>query len=546
MALQLWSVDSLVKVFADDIMPGEDEPIVSIEAARNETEAGQLVLRSDSNHLWSVAVTFGTLESASGELPLAGVRARFVGYVPVRVNTHDTPEEELIRTAPDMFPDPLLPQEAGYVRAGECLPIWIDVSIPPDTPPGEYVGPIRIETNQGEAEAEAKLLVTVYPARVPDERTLKVTNWVNWPNIARFHSTQLWSEAYWDLLVAYARNLAAHRQNVLLTPIFELIDFRNDNGRLGLDFTRLDRFVELFKREGVIGYIEGEHLGTRGPGGFWGAPDFVITTFRPQGAGLVREQATVGSKQANAFLAEFLPALQAHLVQRGWINIYFQHLADEPIELNAASYNRLSAAVKRYAPRLRTIEAIICHDLTNDLDIWVPKVQDWHKANDFYRSRVAAGNELWFYTCILRKGDNFQAAGSYATRYLDYHLIKTRLLHWLNFYYDASGYLHWGYNQWAGVPPFVGVEQIFTSDSLMPAGDNCIVYPGNSEPLDSIRFEAMRDGIEDYELLRRLAEVNPEQARSIAAMVIHDFDDYELNPHTFRQARRKLIEAAPS
>jgi len=535
MSLQLWSVDSLVKVFPDDPPPDGADAVVRIDAARNETEAGQLVLRCDSDHLMSVEVAFDPLASADGPHLLNAARARFVGYVPVRANTTGTPPEHLVRPAPALYPDPLLPHGDIRVRQGECLPIWVEVTVPPGTPPGVYSGPVSVRTDQGEAQAE--LRVAVHAAIVPDERTLRVTNWVSWGNIARFHSTPLWSEGYWNLLVAYARNLAAHRQNVVITPIFELIEFRADNGRLACDFSRLDRFVELFRREGAIGYIEGGHLGGRGPGG-WEATEFEITTFRAEGSRVLPGRALAGTREANAFLAAFLPALEAHLAQRGWLDLYFQHLADEPVAGNVASWNRLSAAVRRYAPRLRTIDANMCHEATN-LDIWVPQLGDWHQNADFYRSRVEAGDELWFYTCLA-------PTGTYANRFIDYHLVKTRLLHWLNFHYGSTGFLHWGYNYWAGQPPFVDVEPVHSHRMCLPPGDNAIVYPGEGGPLDSIRFEALRDGIEDYELLRRLAERDPDQAHAICAMVIRDFDDYDLRPEAFREARRKLLEAAPA
>jgi hypothetical protein len=534
MALQLWAVDALTKVFPNDAPPGNAETVVRIEAARNETEAGQLVLRCDSHHLLSVAVTFGPLQPVGGGYPLAGAQARFVGHVPVRENTTGTPPEHLVRPAPALFPDPLLPQGHVRVRRDECLPLWIDVTVPTGTPPGEYAGPVHVATDQGDAEAE--LRVTVYPATVPDERTLKVTNWVSWGNIARYHGVPMWSEAYWDLLRVYARNLAAHRQNVVITPIFELIDIRNAGGGLAFDFGRFDRFVGLFMQEGVIGYIEGGHLGGRGPGG-WEAPEFEISVWRTEGHGIARGRAAAGSLEANAFLADFLPALESHLARRGWLDVYFQHLADEPIPCNVASWNKLSAAVRHYAPRLRTIEANMCHEAEH-LDIWVPQLGDWHTGNEFYRSRVAAGDELWFYTCLA-------PTGTYANRFLDYHLVKTRLLHWLNFRYEATGFLHWGYNYWAGDVPFVDIEPVHSPNFCLPAGDNAIVYPGSGGPLDSVRFEALRDGVEDYELLCCLAERDPEAARRIADRVIRDLDDYDLDPGAFRAARRELLAGLP-
>ena len=532
MSLQVWSVDSLAKVFPGDLPPDTPTSVVEIDAARNETEAGQLVIRCDSDHLMSVNIAFGPLTPEGGGLPLSGARARLVGYVAVRENTNGTPEDHLVAEAPAHFPDPLFGQQYVRVRRGECLPVWIDVAVPPGTPPGVYSGPILIHMDH--ADAEAQLKVTVHEATVPDARTLKVTNWISWPNIARFHSTEIWSEEYWELLVTYARNLADHRQNVVLTPIFDLIDSTNDNGRLAFDFANFDRFVELFQREAKMDYIEGGHLGGRGPGG-WEAPEFAITTFRPEGNGLARERALAGTDEANDFLAQFLPALQAHLDEKGWTDIYFQHLADEPIAANVASYNKLSAAVKHYAPRLRTVEANMCKDAEN-LDIWCPQLGGWHENEEFDRSRVAAGDELWFYTCLA-------PVGTYANRFIDYHLVKTRLMHWINFHYGATGYLHWGYNHWNGEPGFVDIEPVHSHARCLPSGDNAIVYPGDGGPVDSIRFEAMRDGLEDYELLHILAQTDEQKAHEICAMVIRDFDDYDLSPDAFRRARRALLEA---
>ncbi len=77
----------------------------------------------------------------------------------------------------------------------------------------------------------------------------------------------------------------------------------------------------------------------------------------------------------------------------------------------------------------------------------------------------------------------------------------------------------------------------------MPPGDSHIVYPGKTGPLSSIRFEAMRDGIEDYELLMELAKANPEKSNEICNSIVRTMTDYSLDPREFRQARLELLEA---
>lgn len=528
--LILWVEDALVKVFPD-LRPERSEPsIVRIEAARNEVEAGQLVILPQDRHVQGLRVEAGPLKHEESGFEIA-IRPQFVGFVPVRARTPNTPFDHLVRRPPGRFPDPLLEEETIDIRKDFAQPIWLSAAVPPDAPPGTYRGAVTV---RAEEAVDVPVELTVFAATVPAERTLKVTNWCSWANIAQYHGLEIWSEAYWAMLRVYARNMAAHRQNAILTPLFELIDFTAHGDVLGFDFTRFDRFVDLFREEGVIGLIEGGHLGGRETGE-WLCPDFAIATRRVENGQVVAGRAVAGSPEAEAFLSQFLPALQAHLEEKGWLDRYYQHLADEPIKENVASYNRLVEAIRYHAPKLKIIEANHYHDLAH-LDVWVPQLNFWHEDYDFYCERQRAGEEVWFYTCL-------GPTGTYANRLIDYPLLKVRLLHWLNFHYGATGYLHWGYNHWRGFDPFLDVEPVHSPDRCLPPGDNCIVYPGRRGPLDSIRFEAMRDGIEDYELLRQLAERNEPLAREISGSIIRAFDDYELDPMAFRAARRRLLTA---
>jgi len=79
--------------------------------------------------------------------------------------------------------------------------------------------------------------------------------------------------------------------------------------------------------------------------------------------------------------------------------------------------------------------------------------------------------------------------------------------------------------------------------NYLPAGDSWIVYPGKDGPLDSIRHEAMRDGIADYELLSMLAERDKEAAMRLASKHILAFDQYDCDVSHFREARRQLLRA---
>ena len=262
---------------------------------------------------------------------------------------------------------------------------------------------------------------------------------------------------------------------------------------------------------------------------------FVIGIRRVQDCKVLAETVEPASPQADAFHARFLPALVNHLQAKGWLEIYTQHLGDEPIEMNAGTYKAMAALVRKHAPELKIIEACHCQGLVGAIDVWVPQLNFVHEQHEHYRQRQAAGEEVWFYTCVFPQGD-------YANRFIEQPLIKTRLLHWINYRYGLTGYLHWGYNFWLpDQDPFKKLTRPHGGPEYLPAGDAWIVYPGKDGPLDSIRFEAMRDGIADYELLSMLAEKDRPAADRLAAGLIQGFDHYDTDVTRFRRARRELL-----
>ncbi len=530
-----WSVDPLEKVFPDTVPPETREAPVRMIGARNEWVSGQAVLWSAERHLMRATLQASPLVPASSTTgpTLPAPQLRYVGFVPVRENTRGTPADHLVRQAPADFPDPLYDDEWLHLRKERAQPVWITMYVPPETPPGLYCGQISVHTRDNHT-ASIDVELRVHEAYLTDERNLAVTNWFSLTNICRSHGVTMLSEGFWEMLGRYAKIMGAHRQNTVITPLRQLIrPSVDDQGEIALNFDLLDRWVQLFDQYGVAQIIEGGHLGSRR--GAWDE-GFAISTWRVRDGQVETVAADAGSAAADRFIAWFMPALRGHLEARGWADRYVQHLADEPVDANADSYNELLRSVRRHWPGLRLIDANMCQSV-EPLDIWVPILSVWHEAYDFYCEQKKEGREVWFYTCL-------GPTGTYANRLIDYPTLKVRLLHWLNAHYGATGYLHWGLNYWDGLAsPFADVEPAHTSDTVLPPGDCGIVYPGPGGPLSSIRFEAMRDGIADYELLHELASKHPAAAKEVTQAVIRDFNDYQLDTAHFRRARIRLLDA---
>jgi len=535
--ISLWAVDPLVKVFPDTL-PTTTTQKVELQGGGNEYLSAQVAIRSD-RALRKVAASWQSLrhQKSGYILPAGSLRWRFVGFIPIKQNTPNTADGNLVRKAPCEIPDPLLETTEWDLPAGRTQPIWLTVFVPPDAPPGKYEGPFSV--GSGGTSRTIAVSLDVFPFVLPDERHLWVTNWFDPSRIARFHKVEPWSEGHWSLLERYARNMAAHRLNVVLTPLSLIRVTQESDGRLAFDYAQFDRWVQLFERAGVGGRIELGHVAHFGPER-WNSKEIILnnTVAKNRADG---KSVTLPPEKG---LAPLLADLERHLRERGWLDKTIIHVADEPALHNVESWKKASEFVHRAAPHLPRIDAIETRNFTGSLEIWVPKLNYLPGWYDDFRARMRPGDELWFYTCL-------HPQGFFPNRLLDYPLVGTRILHWLNWRYRMDGYLHWGWNAWPDDP-------FAAPDDRLPPGDRFIIYPGKDGPLDSIRWEMMREGIQDYEELRLLAErtkkvierlgstaagIDPRQrSDEICRRIVSSFCDYEKDPAAFRAARQLLLE----
>ena len=528
--MKSWLVDPLIKVFPDD-PPGTNRTGAKVRlVARGGHGTIQVAIHSSTG----IAQLKAAVEMRE---PLRAT-VRHAGYVPVGSNPPGTPYDEVIRPAPALYPDPLFEDFPYELKPGQTEALWVTVHAPPETPPGDYPGAVKIYAGEALLSTES-FKVRVTKAVLPAEQGLKVTNWFNLDEShLRRHFKLDAPDAYWQLLANLGRVMADHRQNVILTPVFSLADTAAEAGRVRYSFGRFDRWVETFQKAGVIGVIEGGHLLGRASG--YHTP-MVVPAYVVEQGKVVQKQLEPEDPRAEQYLDGFLSALYAHLKEKGWVKNYIQHVHDEPHDLEAPIYNRYARIIRRNLPGIQTIDAV---GLNQDIgffadvcDIWVPVLGSFDHQLDAIRAHVERGGQAWFYTCISPQGRHLN-------RFIDYPLLKVRLLHWFNFRHNLTGFLHWGGNYW-GPKPQLNVQPVINDNrTLLPAGDNAIVYPDPARlsVLSSIRLEAMREGIEDYELLRALARRDPGKARRLAETAIPHISDYVRDVSAFRALERELME----
>lgn len=484
--LIVWPVDAHTKVFRDTI-PSTTGGGVKLRAARNEYEPAQVAIRVPAP-IEGVSVMFSPLKHSEGRATIDGdnLRWSYVGFVPIEQNSRHS-ERIVIRDAPCEIPDPLLAERTIDLKANSTQPVWLTVRIPKDAPAGVYRGEVAVTASGTRVALPVELRVD--PFVLPDDRHLYVTHWFSTERIAKTYGVEPWSEACWQILGRYAQNFAAHRQNVVLTPLSRIAVTRRKDGKLAFDYRDFDRFVELFLREGAMDLIEISHAARHKEGG-WSSNEFVLRDVAITDAATGQPVKLPAEEAMPRLLAD----LEEHLAQQGWLDKAILEIGDEPALHSVESWRAISRQIHRAAPRLRRIEAIETIDFDGVLEVWVPKLSHldrWRQAYASFRDQ----NEFWYYLAVHPYGNT--------NRYLDYPLSSVRTLHWINFAEDLRGYLHYGLMAWAedpfGPPP-----------KRWPPGDGHITYPGADGPLDSLRWEIQRESIEDFEYLHLLTDKTAE------------------------------------
>jgi hypothetical protein len=525
-------VDPLEKVLAEASYFTEKEAVSDV--ARGEHATLQFIVRSPYA-IRNLKVTVTQASDSTNSLPQA--KTGFVGYVKVGRTIWDYSRDRIVSPS-GYYPDPILEEESVDVSFGNTQPIWISIPVPRDAARGSYKGSVTITglCRGKNFSLTRDFTVNVYPVTV-DKTSLWVTNWFAIDSRLELlnpgKSVSPFSEEHFALIRMLASKMVEYRQNVAIISPLSLSEFTYENKKWGIDFTNFDKVVDIFISEGVIGRIEGGHIGGRA--GDWNSQFVVMVPNDTASLPEKFDRLPITDPRAQEFYRQFFTGLKSHLREKGWDKFYMQHIADEPTGQNFGSYIQIARFVKSIVPDIPLIEACHSKNLGGILDIWVPQLDFMNADYEFYNEQNKSGKEAWFYTCLSPKGE-------YANRFIELPLLKTRFIHWLNYKYEIPGYLHWGLNYW-NRDPFgeqTGIQ--YEGGNILPGGDSWIIYPGNGRILSSIRFDAMRDGIVDYELLKMLEKKSPEKAKHLADIIIYSFDRYDNNVEEFRINRRKLLE----
>lgn len=528
--------DCLENLFADAAVNARPCRELTVDVARGGTVAVHVLVTGLTP---GVRLAFAARQAGK---PASGATWFRLVAVPVEDNTglHGFTEHSMKDSKPPNAPNPHVTRRAPFETFDAMEPVGqvvkttaatqalrCQIAVPQSAKPGTRVYSLCLAA--GGTTEEFRLVARVHKAAIPPvgRASFPYTNWFSYDIMATRHGLKPWSEAHWRMLKAYAQLMARGRQNAFWIPLSVVFEMRD--GKPVLNRQRLRRIVKVFTDAGLY-FIEGGHVAGR-TGGDWNATTFDVA--------LAKLQAT--SPAGHAILASFCRQLMAEIRDNGWESRWIQHATDEPVAANAADYRILVGIVRKYMPGIPILDATMDPALVGSVDIWCPQCQEYQKHREAFEAQRALGDKVWFYTCCF-------PGGPWLNRLLDEELLRPALFGWAAALFRLDGYLHWGFNHYQeGQDPFrknvIGNWGGGASTNALPAGDTHVVYPGRGAPWSSLRFEAQREGCEDYELLRQLQVSNARKADAIAARAITGFDRYVTDVRAFRAARLALLKA---
>ncbi len=579
---QITFADALTKL----VWPGADAPAaltntIDLSTLRNEVTGFQVQLYGDQDFVLVV-------DRANWQHPLG-----FVPHVRLEVAFPDLPEGSL-----EVFPVGYVPGDDGRAwmeyfersgwaeaQAGRAQPVYVRLRVPKDQPPGEVLGTVRAYTQQGFGDErciwEGQVRLRVAQNALPDvaDYAFHLNLWQHLTSIARFYRVPLWSEAHFALIERYYASLAQLGQKVVSLVVTEMpwsgqrcfrdgaeasylyehalvSTTRAADGSLRFDYTALDRILDLAAKQHMA-----QNIDVFGLLNIWVDEEYGFGKVAPDAPDAVRVRCYDEAKgvftylRTAADLRQFIRALQDHLAELGVLE-RVRVAADEPADLEA--FNRSLAFVHQAAPGFQYSAAINHFEFIEDAPAGVidfTPILPLACHDPALTARLttqlhARGGKMTWYVCCWPPIPN---------TFLHSPLPEARLHGWLTHALHLDGFLRWAFCLWPADP----WQRVSYRPGSWSAGDLYFVLPGkDGAPVETLRYEALRMAVQDYELIRLVeqalpaeqaqAAISTAQAKILRAPALSAFVDvlqtkaedlYSLDPADYHAARQVLLEA---
>ncbi|MDL2281839.1 DUF4091 domain-containing protein [Parabacteroides sp. OttesenSCG-928-G06] len=527
----LWVVDPLEPLFPDTNNLESYSDQYTLDFPKGTVADVHIVLEAPMNSTFLIEATLNNK-------PLPTDCFRWLTDVPVEENTGvDSRTEQfknminpdVIRRAPFQVYEVLSTLPEGKLQVTQPYTA-LRLAVPAEMikEPGTYE--VKIQAKGDKWSAKGKFTAVVHPTALPKlaESSFFYTNWFNLRRMEEKNQVERWTEEWLEVLDSYAALMAHGRQNAIIIP-GELISYQDE--KFSLDEERMLQFIDIFRKYGFT-YFESPHLMNRGDNDDWGDPELKV--------GLTKNR--YYTPEGKKDIEQLTHLIKDFTVKNNLTHSWLQHISDEPTAVQGKCYQDVAKQIKEIYPEIIIMEATNDkHSIVGAVDFWCPLINDFQENEEFFKERVKAGERVCVYTCLI-------PGGKWLNRLLDQERLRQVYFGWGGILYDTAGYLHWGLNQYSGDPYTQSVTYHgptwVPKNNRLPAGDRNVIYPEAKTAVSSTRFEAHRIGIEDYEILNKLRQVDPAKTEAIIRKVFNSYTDYSKSIQEYRRTRKELLDTA--
>ena len=474
----LWAENGSHKVFKGTPAPSTETLIQKIElrAAQGETEPFQVVIRPETQ--WNDVSWSWSDFSGPAVIPKNALTYHRVAYI------HIT-EPSTIGT-PGWHPDPLPIETSSTLLPGENSPFWFLVTAPRIVPAGTYSADLTLKHGSTEIHT-FQVNLKVWNFQIPETPSIPIVSSIRMPQVMEYEIGD-YKNIFDRLEVAkrYYHNVIEHRAKI---GPHTSVPVKVEAGHAVTDTDDLERHVAFLK---MLGCCKSLPI----PGVLWITDDKETPKQWPKNAiwNDIRIFLNEENTQLNpAFIVPFsdhVRNIMEALKRQGCYERPMVKFFDEPDSSHLPTIN----AMVTLAALLRAIDPNICASCSG-----VPT----HSLIEAYCRWDFYGKDITFVPKELSIARQKNAAWIYdnSIPIIDLPLLRMRLFQWMLWKerfdgaYSFWNITHWKENPWA------------TSTDI----EGSLLYPpiSNKEigPITSLRWEMIRQGLEDYEYLHLLEDL---------------------------------------
>jgi hypothetical protein len=228
-----------------------------------------------------------------------------------------------------------------------------------------------------------------------------------------------------------------------------------------------------------------------------------------------------GTPEYESLISQYLGQVEKHLEKNGWLGKEYIYWFDEPDPKDYPFVREGMINIRKAAPRLKRF--ITEHRPGPDImDVSEISCTIFHLVDPGVVSELSArGRQFWSYLCTGPKAP-------WVTLFIDHPAVNLRLWLWMSYKFGLKGILVWEamywtsgnvfpedrpQNPWADPMSYTsGYGTAYGEIKYWGNGDGRFIYPPNRNvgvdktrylcgPVNSVRWEMLREGLEDYEYL---------------------------------------------